>query len=205
MGERFHHPTRYATDGTGKRGRAGDRGLTGSGCGKLIGPTQNERSPTIAMKKFLLLFLTLLVLLPAQAAGNLPEKFDPARDAAADVATAVAMAQAQGKRVLVDVGGEWCSWCRLLDGFFAANADARKLRDDHYVWVKVNWSPDNRNETVLSRWPRIQGYPHLFVLDGTGRLIHSQNTGLLEAGDDYDKARILAFLRQYRTPTAAAR
>jgi thiol:disulfide interchange protein len=154
------------------------------------------------MKKILLLLLTALfvVLLPARAAQELPERFDPARDAAADVATAVAMARAQGKRVLVDVGGDWCSWCRLMDGFFAANADARKLRDDNYVWVKVNWSPENRNEAVLSRWPRIQGYPHLFVLDGTGRLIHSQNTGLLEDGDGdrYDKAKILAFLRRYR-------
>ncbi len=160
------------------------------------------------MKKLLLAFLTafFLVLPTARAAGSLPEKFDPSRDAAADVATAVAMAKAQGKRVLVDVGGDWCSWCRLMDAFFAANADARKLRDDNYVWVKVNWSPQNRNEALLSRWPRIQGYPHLFVLDGKGRLLHSQNTGRFEDedGDGYDKAKILDFLRVHR-PSAAAR
>ena len=160
------------------------------------------------MKKLLLAFLTVffLVLLPTFAAGPLPEKFDPSRDAVADVATAVAVAQAQGKRVLVDVGGEWCSWCRLMDAFFAANADARKLRDDNYVWVKVNWSPQNRNEVLLSRWPRIRGYPHLFVLDGAGRLLHSQNTGLLEdtEGERYEKAKILDFLRDHRPPAAAA-
>jgi thiol:disulfide interchange protein len=161
------------------------------------------------MKKILLLLVTVLFMMvtTARAAGNLPERFDPSRDAAADVATAVAMAQAQGKRVLVDVGGDWCSWCRLMDGFFAANADARKLRDDNYVWVKVNWSPQNRNEALLSRWPRIGGYPHLFVLDGNGRLIHSQNTGLFEDddGERYEKAKILEFLRVHRPPAAAAR
>ena len=160
------------------------------------------------MKKILLLLLTLLFMLAptARAAGQLPERFDPARDAASDVATATAMAQAQGKRVLVDVGGEWCSWCRLMDAFFAVNADARKLRDDNYVWVKVNWSPQNRNEALLSRWPRIQGYPHLFVLDGTGRLIHSQNTGLLEdtEGERYEKSKILDFLRSHRPPAPSA-
>jgi thiol:disulfide interchange protein len=160
------------------------------------------------MKTLLLALLAacFLLLVPAQAAGSLPEKFDPSRDAAADVATAVAMANAQGKRVLVDVGGEWCSWCRLMDAFFLENADARKLRDDNYVWVKVNWSPQNRNEALLSRWPRIQGYPHLFVLDGQGRLLHSQNTGLFEVadGDDYDKARIMEFLRRYRAPVSRA-
>ena len=160
------------------------------------------------MKKLLLAFLTifLLVLPAARAAGSLPDRFDPTRDAAADVATAVAMAKAQGKRVLVDVGGDWCSWCRLMDAFFAANADARKLRDDNYVWVKVNWSPQNRNEALLSRWPRIQGYPHLFVLDGAGRLLHSQNTGLLEAteGERYEKSKILDFLRDHRPSATAA-
>ena len=158
------------------------------------------------MNKILLFLATLvfMVLRPALAAGSLPDKFDPTRDAAADVATAVAMAQDQGKRVLVDVGGDWCSWCRLMDAFFAANADARKLRDDNYIWVKVNWSPQYRNEALLSRWPRIQGYPHLFVLDGTGRLLHSQNTGLLEdtEGERYEKEKVLDFLRVHRPPAA---
>lgn len=157
----------------------------------------------------ILLFLAILVLMvlrPALATGSLPDRFDPTRDAAADVATAVAMAKAQGKRVLVDVGGDWCSWCRLLDAFFAANVDARKLRDDNYVWVKVNWSPQNRNEALLSRWPRIQGYPHLFVLDGAGRLLHSQNTGLLEdaEGERYETSKFLDFLRDHRLSAAAA-
>ena len=146
------------------------------------------------------LFLAALVLLSSQTllAQGLTAKFDPTRDAAADVATAAGMAKAQGKRVLVDVGGEWCSWCHILDRFVAGNADVRKLVDDHYVWVKVNWSPQNKNEALLSRWPKFVGYPHLFVLDGNGALVHSQDTGALEAGKDYDKDKMLAFLRQYR-------
>ena len=64
----------------------------------------------------------------------------------------------------------------------------------------VNWSPQNRNESLLSRWPRIKGYPHLFVLDGDGKLVHSQDTSQLEAGADYDKDKLLAFLRMYRQP-----
>jgi thiol:disulfide interchange protein len=130
-------------------------------------------------------------------AQNLTAKFDPSRDAAKDVATAVATAKAQGKRVLVDVGGEWCSWCHILDRFVAANADVQALRDAAYVWVKVNWSKENKNEALLSRWPKIKGYPHLFVLDGDGKLVHSQDTDLLEAGKDYDKAKFVAFLKKY--------
>jgi thiol:disulfide interchange protein len=139
----------------------------------------------------------MLAFTVAGAAQSLPAQFDPARDAAADVATAAAQAKAQGKRVLVDVGGEWCPWCHILDRFVEANADVRALRDAGYVWVKVNWSKENKNEALLSRWPKVQGYPHLFVLDGDGRLLHSQQTDSLEKGKDYDHAKFVAFLKAW--------
>ncbi|MEP7328073.1 MAG: thioredoxin family protein [Betaproteobacteria bacterium] len=145
----------------------------------------------------LLAALCLAVFAIVGAAQSLPAKFDPARDAVADVAAATAQAKAQGKRVLVDVGGEWCSWCHILDRFVAANDDVRALRDANYVWVKVNWSKENKNQALLSRWPKINGYPHLFVLDGTGKLLHSQDTGALESGKDYDHAKLTAFLKSW--------
>jgi thioredoxin-related protein len=130
-------------------------------------------------------------------AQDIRSKFDPARDAAKDVAAAVATAKAQGKRVIVDVGGEWCPWCHILDRFVQSNADVKMLLDANYVWVKVNYSRENKNEVLLAKWPKISGYPHLFVLDGTGNLVHSQNTGALEAEKDYDKPKFVAFLKQY--------
>lgn len=138
----------------------------------------------------------------AAVAQTLPAKFDPKRDAQQDVATAAALAKAHNKRVLVDVGGEWCVWCHILDRFVAANPDVAAIRDANYVWLKVNWSPDNKNEALLSRWPKIGGYPHLFVLDSDGKLVHSQETGSLESGRDYDKAKFLAFLRAWAPPRA---
>ena len=121
-----------------------------------------------------LLAAAVLLLLPhTLLAADLPAKFDPARNAAGDVATATSLAMAQRKRVLVD---------------------------DNYVWVKVNWSPQNKNEALLARWPEVKGFPHLFVLDGEGALLHSQDTGALEAGDSYDKEKVLAFLQKFRRP-----
>jgi len=64
--------------------------------------------------------------------------------------------------------------------------------------LKVNYSPANKNEAVLSRWPKVKGYPHLFVLDEEGRLVHTQPTSELEAGKGYDRQKMLHFLRQYR-------
>ena len=147
-------------------------------------------------------FACLAAMGPARAADPAPgasaprAKFDPARDAAADVAAAVARARAQGKRVIVDVGGEWCTWCHILDRFVASEPDVKKRVDTRFVWVKVNFSKENKNEAVLGKWPKVAGFPHLFVLDASGQLLPSQNTGELESEKTYDKAKFIAFLDQ---------
>jgi len=87
-------------------------------------------------------------------AADLPAKFDPLRDGAADVAYATSLAKQQGKRVIVDVGGEWCVWCHIMDRFIAANPEIRALIDTHYIWLKVNFSKENENAALLGRWPR---------------------------------------------------
>ncbi|HKU86597.1 MAG TPA: thioredoxin family protein [Casimicrobiaceae bacterium] len=139
-------------------------------------------------------------------AADLPRKFDASRDAATDVAYATTLAKEQGKRVIVDVGGEWCVWCHIMDRFIAANPDVRALIDANYVWLKVNFSKENENSALLGRWPKVEGYPHLFVLDAGGNVLHSQDTGELEAGKSYDKRKFLDMLRKWAPPgrTAAA-
>ena len=141
--------------------------------------------------------IALTVVVCACARQAAVDRFDPVRDPAQDVAAAASRARAEGKRVIVDVGGEWCSWCHTMDRFIAENADLKSLIDSRYVWVKVNYSRENKNESFLSRWPAIEGYPHLFVLDADGKLLHSQDTGELEAGKSYDKAKFLAFAQKW--------
>jgi len=127
-------------------------------------------------------------------------KFDPGRDAAADLRAALAEAQKTHRRVILDVGGEWCSWCHTLDRYFVDHPDLRALRDQHYVWLKVNWSTGiggNRNEAVLSKYPEPEAYPHLFVLDADGALLQSQRTDPLEEGPSYNFDRMKAFLLKW--------
>lgn len=131
------------------------------------------------------------------AVAALNAQFDPARDPVADLETAKVEAQRGGKRIMLDVGGEWCSWCHLLDAFMEGDSEMRRFRDAHYVWMKVNYSEDNENAAFLSRFPAITGYPHLFVLDADGELLHSQFTGELEKGKGYDRAKFFAFLKEW--------
>ena len=82
----------------------------------------------------------------AGASTYVPVKeYDPKRDATKDVADAVKEAQRTNKNVLVEIGGKWCIWCTYFDKFFAENSALAQYRDQNYVMVKVNFSPENKN------------------------------------------------------------
>jgi thioredoxin-related protein len=125
------------------------------------------------------------------------KKFDPARDPAQDVSLAVKEATDSGKRILLDVGGDWCKWCKMLDKFFDSDTAVSDYLHSHFVVVKVNFSKENDNAAFLSHYPKIPGYPHFFVLESDGSLLHSQDTGLLEKGQGYDSEKIMAFLQHW--------
>jgi thiol:disulfide interchange protein len=126
-------------------------------------------------------------------------EYDPARNAELDLELAVAEAKRTNKRVLIEVGGLWCSWCHRMDDFFKKNSDVLEFREKNFVMLKINMSDENKNEALLGRYPKIEGYPHIFVLDNDGKLIHSQDTGALEAGKGYDLDKFKSFLTTWAT------
>jgi thiol:disulfide interchange protein len=134
---------------------------------------------------------------PQPAAVTAP-KFNPAADPAKDLEGAIAEARRTRKRIILDVGGEWCGWCHAMDRYYAEHADLMALREKHFIWLKVNFSPENNNTAFLSKYPAIHGYPHLFVLDTDGKLLHSQDTSLLEQGSSYNLEKMFAFLKQWQ-------
>ena len=131
-------------------------------------------------------------------AVNMSEKiFDDKRDSAKDIASAIKLATKQNKHILLDVGGNWCIWCHRLDTTFTTDKEVASLLKQ-YVVVKVNWSKENENKAVLANYPKIvTGFPHLFVLDKTGKLIQDQDSGLLETGDHHDPEKIMTFLKKW--------
>jgi thioredoxin-related protein len=129
-------------------------------------------------------------------------KFDPKRDAEKDFQEALVRAQRERKLIPLDVGGEWCIWCCRPDSVFTMDEDLAAYLGNHYIVVKVNVSKENKNAAFLSRYPKIEGYPHFFVLDENGRLLCSQETGEFEYQQVYpqqghDKQKIFVFLRRW--------
>ncbi len=129
--------------------------------------------------------------------GTQREKFDPQKDPVKDLKDAVALATKSNKRIVLDIGGEWCSWCHKLDKFFQDNKDVAEFLHGNFIVVKINYSKENKNEKFLSKYPEVKGYPHLFVLDSKGKFLHSQDTGALEIGDHHDHDKVLNFLKKW--------
>lgn len=123
--------------------------------------------------------------------------YDPARDPTTDLATAIQRATSEQKRILVQVGGEWCVWCHILDDFFHSEKDILSVLGEEYVILKVNFDNVNRNEAFLSKYPAISGYPHIHVLESDGSFLHSQQTDQLETGRSYSRSAVMGFLRKW--------
>ena len=137
----------------------------------------------------------------AQSSYTPVTKYDPKRDAARDIDDAIGEAKRSNRRILLEVGGEWCSWCHILDEFIDKHADLTALRDKNFVTVKINFSDENPNKEVLSRYGEINGYPHIFVLASDGKLLHSQDTAVFEEGRGYVLERLTTFLTHWAPAT----
>ena len=151
------------------------------------------------MKNIFLIFVILVSIISLSAqTENSREKFDPTRNPFEDLKSAVGVATESNKRIILDVGGEWCIWCHRIDAFMHSTEEIKTLLEENYVVVKVNFSKENKNEKFLSQYTSIEGYPHFFVLESDGKLLHSQNTGELEKEKDYDKDKFIAFLSKWK-------
>ena len=124
--------------------------------------------------------------------------YDPARNPADDLTQAIVVAQKENKRIMLELGGDWCIWCKYMDDFYKSHPDILQARAENYVLVKINVSEDNANEEFLSQFPEAAGYPHIYILESDGTFLHSQNTVDLEDGaDSYVPEVFMAFLQKW--------
>ena len=116
----------------------------------------------------------------------------------------MAEAHRTGKRVIVDVGGDWCQYCHQLDQLFQEHPDLLELREKNFITVAVYYGSDKKNGQTLSRYPKVEGVPHFYVLDGSGSVLHSQHMVELRTGSKYDPDKVKGFLTKWSPPPAAS-
>ena len=99
--------------------------------------------------------------------SDLPYPFDPERDANRDVAAASARAAAEGKLLLIDLGGNWCPDCRILAGVMDL-PEMKAFLAAHYVLVSVDIGHLDRNLQIPARYGitrRLEAAPAILIVD----------------------------------------
>lgn len=143
--------------------------------------------------------ITSILVLAAVVVFAQEKPYNPAADAKADIKNAVAKAKAGNKHVLIQVGGNWCSWCMKFHKMATTDAKIDSIIKADYVYILLNYSKENKNLDVLKTYqnPQRFGFPVFLILDGTGKLLHTQDSGLLELDKGYDPMKVSTFLKQW--------
>lgn len=130
--------------------------------------------------------------LPAYSQG-----YDPKRNPFSDGRAALQLAKDTQRRVLIEVGGDWCKWCHVLDRFLNEHPSLQAQLHETFVLLKVNVDEVNDNAEFLSAFPRALGYPHMYVTDNEGVILFSQDTAEFLRNGKYSEQHFRLFLKHW--------
>ena len=119
---------------------------------------------------------------------------------------AVAQAQAEGKFVICQVGGNWCPWCLRFAEFITTDSTINAVVEENFVYIHVNYHPRKATEWSAAMMKRLNNperfnFPVFVVLDEQGNVMHIQDSSYLEEGKGYNKEKVLRFFQNW-TPKA---
>ncbi|MBP8300121.1 MAG: DUF255 domain-containing protein [Planctomycetes bacterium] len=128
--------------------------------------------------------------------------YDEAADATKDVAAAVARAQKDNKRVLIQWGANWCGWCKWLAGTMKSDAKVAHELLYEYEVVHIDVGQFNKHmDLAKSLGAEFKAIPYLTILDGSGKAIVQQNTEPFEIQVDgkgsHDPVKLLGWLKEH--------
>ena len=151
------------------------------------------------MKKILIITFCLAAYISnAQTEGS--KLYHPDANAENDIAAAIKKAKSQNKYVLIQGGGNWCSWCIEFARFCKADPKIDSVINAGFVWYHLNWSKENENKKIFAKYGYAQrfGFPTFIILNEKGERIHTQNSEYLEDGKkSYDRRKVQAFLEMW--------
>ena len=154
------------------------------------------------MKKIILCAILLVSLLSGFSQDLSKFKlYSPDENAEQKIDEAVKQAKKEGKHVFIQIGGNWCIWCARFHDFVTTDHSIDSLIKANYVVYHMNYSEENHNSKLMAKlgYPQRFGFPVFLVLDGKGKVLHTQNSGYLEDGKkSYKKDLVMHFLRDWR-------
>ncbi|MDE6341574.1 MAG: thioredoxin family protein [Muribaculaceae bacterium] len=154
-------------------------------------------------------FIAAALITLAAAAQERAKVYDESINPDAQITQAVAKASGEGKFVIAQLGGNWCKWCIRLARFIEGDPELKQLVDENFEYIHVNYNPREPQgdaEATAAALKRLGnpvrfGFPVLVVLDGEGKILHTQDSALLESGEGYDREKLLRFFSNW-SPSA---
>jgi len=163
-------------------------------------------SETKTMRHYQRIFIVNLFLFFSVIAVSQDMKkfslYKPDDKAETEIASAVSKAKKSGKHVLIQIGGNWCIWCARFHEFVTKDAQLDSLMNANYVVYHLNYSKENYNAKLLTKYnfPQRFGFPVFLILDGEGKLLHTQNSWYLEDGKkSYEPEKVKSFFTEWST------
>ena len=136
----------------------------------------------------------------AEEKAKLPKPYNDKENAEAKIAELVKQAQAENKNIILQAGGNWCIWCLRFNQFVQTTPELKNVVDENYLYYHLNYSPENKNEKVFAKYdnPGARfGYPVFIVLDKNGKMIHTQDSAVLEEGKGYSIEKVKEFFQEW--------
>ena len=159
-------------------------------------------------KKLFLAIIAVLFALTTNAQKALKKVYNENINPIEQIDQAVAKAKSEGKFVICQVGGNWCPWCLKFADFIEKDTTISKIIADNFEYIHVNYNPrKSQGEEKLAQGRALMkrlnnagrfGYPVFVVLDEEGRILHIQDSGLLEEGEGYNQKKVLSFFKNWK-------
>ena len=163
------------------------------------------------MKKVVVAFFMLFVSLQsisveAQTTSkteskSLEKTYNSEDNAQAKIDALIKQAKKEKKNIILQAGGNWCSWCLLFNDFIKTNKAVKANLKKNFLYYHLNYSKENKNEAVFKKYaPEGDklGYPFFIVLNANGKVIKLQESGSLEQGKGYNEGKVLNFLNSVK-------
>lgn len=117
-------------------------------------------------------------------------------DADRDIDRAFAQARAENKRVLIDLGANWCADCRILAGLMEL-PEVRRFVEAHFVVVNVDVGRFNRNLDIPARFgitERLHAVPGILITSSDGTLLNGGQAMVLVNASRMDPQAVVNWL-----------
>lgn len=154
---------------------------------------------------FLFLFLSVTLFMTVTAQQKAKKFYDESLDPIAQIDEAVAKANAEGKYVICQFGGNWCPWCVKFGYFIEECEEIKEVIDKNFVYIHVNYTSqkDEKSQIANKRLANAGrfGFPVLVILREDGSVMHIQNSSYLEEDKSYNRTRVKKFFDAW-TPAA---